>query len=120
MGMNRGQRIKQRRKELGLSAEKLAEKLGVAPSTIYRYEAGKIEKLDSEKLEPIAEALLTTPGELMGWDKEPSEDPAPDTTDWVSLAPGFKTLPIKQQESFKAMLNTIWDNMYKTATENKE
>lgn len=31
-------RIKLRRKALGLSAEFVAEKLGVSPATIYRYE----------------------------------------------------------------------------------
>ena len=65
--MTVGERIKARRKELGMNAESLAEKLGCAPSTIYRYESGSIEKVDSEKLIPIAEALATSPAALMGW-----------------------------------------------------
>lgn len=42
--MTTGERMKQRRKEIGLSAEKVAERLGVSPATIYRYEKGDIEK----------------------------------------------------------------------------
>lgn len=36
--MTVGERLKRRRKELGMSAEAVAEKLGVSPSTVYRYE----------------------------------------------------------------------------------
>ena len=41
-------RIKARRKELGLSAETVAEKLGVSPATIYRYENNDIKKYTSD------------------------------------------------------------------------
>lgn len=67
--MDIGQRIKKRRKELGLSAEQLGEKLGKNRATIYRYENGDIENLPLDILEPIAEALATTPQYLMGWEK---------------------------------------------------
>lgn len=66
--MNIGYRIKQRRKELGMSADKLGELLGKDRSTIYRYEKGDIENLPLDILEPIATALHTTPAYLMGWD----------------------------------------------------
>lgn len=67
--MNVGQRIKQRRKELGISADKLGEALGKDRSTIYRYEKGDIEKLPLDILEPIAQVLQTTPQYLMGWEE---------------------------------------------------
>jgi transcriptional regulator with XRE-family HTH domain len=60
-------RIKQRRKELRMSADDLGKKLGKDRSTIYRYEKGDIENLPLDILEPIAKALLTTPQYLMGW-----------------------------------------------------
>lgn len=66
--MTTGQRMKIRRKEIGLSAERLAELLGVSPATIYRYENGDIEKVPGDRLGPIAEALRTSPAFLMGWD----------------------------------------------------
>ena len=68
--MNIGQRIKSRRKELKISAEELGKKLGKDRSTIYRYEKGDIENLPLDILEPIAQALSTTPQYLMGWEKE--------------------------------------------------
>lgn len=65
--MTTGERMKHRRKELGLSAEYVADKLGVSPSTIYRYENGGIEKQPGDILEPLAKILKTTPAFLMGW-----------------------------------------------------
>lgn len=65
--MTTGERIKSRRKELGISAEYLADKLGVSPATIYRYEKGDIEKMPGNILEPISRILLTSPAYLMGW-----------------------------------------------------
>ena len=73
--MNIGQRIKNRRKELSVSADELARRLGKDRSTIYRYENGDIEKLPIDMLDPIAEALSTTPEYLMGWDGEEKEKP---------------------------------------------
>lgn len=70
--MTIGERIKERRKELGISVDELAEKLGKNRATIYRYESSDIEKLPTTVLEPLSEALRTTPSYLMGWD-----DPAP-------------------------------------------
>ncbi len=67
--MNIGYRIKQRRKELKMSADELGARLGKDRSTIYRYEKGDIENLPLDILEPIAEILQTTPQHLMGWEK---------------------------------------------------
>lgn len=67
--MTIGDRIKRRRKHLGMSADALGEKLGKDRSTIYRYEKGDIENLPLDILEPIAEALGTTPQYLMGWEE---------------------------------------------------
>ncbi len=40
--MGVGERIKARRKEIGLSAEQVAKELGVSPATVYRYESNDI------------------------------------------------------------------------------
>lgn len=70
--MNIGDRIKKRRKEIGMSAEQLAKRIGKSPATVYRYENGGIRNVDSRALIPIADALGVSPGVLMGW-TEPSE-----------------------------------------------
>lgn len=67
--MTIGERIKARRKELKLSADIVAEKLGVSRSTIFRYEKGDIEKLPTNILENIAIILHTSPAYLMGWEE---------------------------------------------------
>lgn len=67
--MTIGDRIKNRRKYLRMSAEELGKRLGKDRSTIYRYEKGDIENLPLDILEPIAEALETTPQYLMGWEE---------------------------------------------------
>ena len=59
--MTVGQRIKQRRKELKISAEELGKRLGKDRSTVFRYENGSIVKLQIDIHEPIAKALQTTP-----------------------------------------------------------
>lgn len=64
------ERIKLRRKEIGLSAETVAERLGVSPATIYRYEKKDIKKFPTDILEPLAKVLHTTPAFLLGIDSD--------------------------------------------------
>lgn len=61
------ERIKARRKELGLTADEVANVLGISRATVYRYESSEIEKLPITILEPLAKVLKTTPSYLMGW-----------------------------------------------------
>ena len=61
-------RLKQRRLDLGISAETLGKMIGKNRATIYRYEKGDIESVPSDIVEPLAVALDTTPTWLMGWD----------------------------------------------------
>ena len=67
--MKIGERIKKRRKELGMSVDDLAKRIGKDRSTIYRYESDDIENLPVTVLEPIAKALRVEPAELLGWTK---------------------------------------------------
>lgn len=76
--MRIGERIKQRRLELGYTADMLAKILNKNRATIYRYENGDIENMPIDVLEPLAKALNTTPAYLMGWnDSEQSVEPKP-------------------------------------------
>lgn len=75
--MTVNERIKQRRKELKLSADDIAEKLNVDRATIYRYESADISKLPAYILEPLANALQTTPYYLMGWETSSSPQQLP-------------------------------------------
>ena len=55
--MDVGKRIRERRKELSLSVDELAQKLNKNRTTVYRYEKGDIENLPMDILGPLAEAL---------------------------------------------------------------
>lgn len=70
--MRIGERIKQRRLELGYTADALAKLLNKNRATIYRYENGDIENMPIDVLESLAKALNTTPAYLMGW-QEPHQ-----------------------------------------------
>ena len=67
--MNVGQRIKNRRKELGMSADKLAELINKNRATIYRYEKNEIENMPYDVIEPLAKVLNVSPAYLMGWEE---------------------------------------------------
>lgn len=67
------ERIKKRRKELNLSADDVANALGVSRATVYRYESSYIEKLPASSLEPLAKILKCSPAYLMGWDDTDSQ-----------------------------------------------
>lgn len=72
--MNIGERIKKRRKEIGLSVDDVADKLNKNRATVYRYESNDIEKLPLNILEPLANVLQTTPAYLMGWDTKKNSE----------------------------------------------
>lgn len=101
--MTTGQRMKARRKELGLSAEFVADKLGVSPATIYRYEKGDIEKTPGNILEPISRILKTTPAYLMGWEDSPAPaKPAAAPTAERDIDPIYDALNIAGRQALCA------------------
>lgn len=113
--MSIGQRIKQRRKELKMSADELGSRLGKDRSTIYRYEKGDIENLPLDILEPIAEALQTTPQYLMGWaEVEKKNDALTDAVirmrsdnEFFSVVEGLNRLNSVQLASVKQIVDAF-------------
>ena len=78
------QRIRNRREELGMSQDDLAQKMGYkSRSSINKIEMG-LNDISQSKVVAFAEALDTTPAYLMGWEvtSKPTEVP-----------PGFMPLP---------------------------
>lgn len=65
--MNIGKRIRERRKELKMSVEELAKRVGKDRSTIYRYENGEIGSMPLELVAPMVEALKMPPQELLSF-----------------------------------------------------
>ncbi|MGJ0847474.1 LexA family protein [Tissierella praeacuta] len=123
--MTVGERIKQRRKQLGLSVDDIAKKLGKNRATIYRYESNDIENLPLDILEPLAKVLNVTPSYLMGW--ETSEEysnsilipvygsiPAGVPLEAVEDIQGYEDIPVNWLKGDKKYiaLKVIGDSMY--------
>lgn len=67
---NIGEKIKERREQLGMSQDELAERMGYkSRSTIAKIEKGVNDVVQSNIVK-FAEVLLTTPAYLMGWLEE--------------------------------------------------
>lgn len=63
-----GNRIKTLREALGLTQEELAKKVGyTSKSSVNKVEKGEVD-ISQSKIELFAQALNTTPAELMGWE----------------------------------------------------
>ena len=61
-----GRRIKERRQELGITLQEIADKINVNKSTIQRYENGKISDIKTPIIESIASYLNVNPLWLLG------------------------------------------------------
>lgn len=69
-----GRQIRRLREQLGMSQEELAKKLGYkSKSSINKVETGS-QGLTQSKIMRFAEALQTTPGELLDWDSDDAPD----------------------------------------------
>lgn len=68
-----GKRIYDRRIELDLTLQEVADRVGVQNSTIYRYEKGIIKRIKMPVIEAIASALQISPGYLVGKTDEKNE-----------------------------------------------
>ena len=66
-------KLKELRKAKGMTLDDLAERVGTSKQTIHRYENGTISNVPHEKVKSLADALGTTPSELMGWDDETAD-----------------------------------------------
>ena len=110
--MNVGKRIKARRKQLGMSAEALAQKIGRSAATVYRYENGDISNVSSEILLPIADALSTTPAQLMGWDEiESSLGSDTPAAQQLRVIGGELSRASRPSDPRKAEIIAIYDSM---------
>lgn len=72
--MTVGERIKNRRKELGISVDDIALAIGKNRATVYRYEKDLIEKIPTSILIPLAKVLNTTPDYLLGHEEDSQKE----------------------------------------------
>lgn len=68
-----GSRIKQKRKELGLTQKDLAAKVNLSEGSVSKYEHGKVEDATSSKLNEFAAALGVSAAWLLGMKLSPED-----------------------------------------------
>ena len=66
-----GQRIREKREELGLTMEDLGQKMHVNKSTISKWERGAVESIKRSHVDELAQILHCSPEWLMGFDDKP-------------------------------------------------
>ena len=79
--MTTGQRISEKRKELGLSQESLGEKLGVSRQSIYKWESDT-SLPDVDKLISLSRLFGVSVGWLLGVEDVSPPPPSSNTEDW--------------------------------------
>lgn len=113
-----GANIMRRRKEMGLTQEELASKLGYkSKSTINKIELG-INDIPQSKVVKFAEALETTPAQIMGWEEQIQKDPVGTAErhieilmdeDFVDLFEDYKKLNKKERKVVADLIHSMAD-----------
>ena len=110
--MTIGERIKNRRIELGMSVDDLARALGKNRATVYRYESNYIQSYKPDVLAALAKALNTVPSYFYGYDDLPPDDPVNDqpvTSEARILAKGIDRLPQAEREQALAVVRAMFN-----------
>ena len=103
-------KIKARRQELGLTLEDVGQIVGVSKTTIQRWESGEIKNQRRDKIVKLAQALQTTPANLMGWADAGATAPEqqrqlPGANEQLeNLFHDIEQLPPEQQKHFLKMM----------------
>ena len=63
--MTTGEKIKSLREQKGMTLEELGNKVGVGKSTVRKWENGMIANMRRDKIAKLADALDTSPAELV-------------------------------------------------------
>ncbi len=68
--MNMGERIKQLRKQKGLTQEELGKYIGVKKAAIMKYEKGNVKNMKRSSIETLSKLFGVTPSYLMCLDDD--------------------------------------------------
>lgn len=111
-----GENIAQKRKELGLTQEELAKRMGYkSKSTINKIELG-INDIPQSKIVKFADVLQTTPANLMGWKEKIQENPVEmaqlhfemiEDVDLTEIFEDFKMLDQKKRKIVKDLVKSL-------------
>lgn len=98
-------RIRNRRLELGLSVDDLAEKLQKNRATVYRYESSYIKTYSPDVIDALAKALDTSPAYFYGYE---DSDPIPENDPYIHLVSGMmENMTKEQKEQIVAIVRAV-------------
>lgn len=69
--MNKGEKLKERRKDLQLTLKEVAAAVGVAEATVQRWESGNIRTIRADRLNKLSLVLEIPVEELASWFDQP-------------------------------------------------
>ena len=105
-------RIRNRRLELGLSVDDLANLLQKNRATVYRYESNYIKTQSPDVIESLAKALDTTPAYFYGYDESDripdGASDLPKNDDIRLLIRGLNKLSPEQIEQAKNVMKAMF------------
>ena len=105
MAEGMAKRIKELRKEKGLTLEQVAGVVGVGKSTVRKWETGMIANMRRDKIASLAKALGTTPEYLMGWEEKEDPPGQPELTEVERLMLElFRKIPEDRQQAALELL----------------
>ena len=118
--MTTGEKIKQLRKERGMTQEELGNLIGVQKAAINKYETGVVVNLKQATIAALAEALHVSPVELLSPELSDEEkkwsayvqgridSPVPQTSEARILARGIDRLPPEEREQALAVVRAMF------------
>lgn len=115
--MEINKKLKNKRKELGLTMLEVANKVGVSEATVSRWESGDIANMRRDKIVLLANALNVTPAYIMGYEEMDTNNkyPSPEITeDYVTfpvigeIAAGYDHVAIEDWQGEKIDIPTSY------------
>jgi repressor LexA len=76
---NINNRLRERRKELGLTMKEVASAVGVSEGTVSRWESGNIANMGRDKIYALSKILKMSTAEIMGIEDEAPKGSSPVT-----------------------------------------
>ena len=85
-----------RRRELGLTLEEIAVKVGVSKSTVKKWETGYIKNMRCDKMLLLADALKISPLDLLGGNSANNADGYYDNSKMITRIEALRTDPARR------------------------
>ena len=99
------QRIKEKRLEMHMTQEELAEKLGLQKSAICKYENGRVTNIKRATIQKMADLFGCSPTWLMGLREEDNLDTAIEASNDAAFFKKYKSLTPAQKDAINQIID---------------